>query len=338
MTSRYLRDSAGKDSAKVAGLASLSMAGVALTLAALNRIIATSAPPILPPLESTPQPFAWSEGDISYSAEGHGPAVILLHGIYAGASSFEFRRVFTPLATRFRVFAPDLPGFGLSSRASRVYTPELYITAIRDFAQQVAGASDHPVSIVASSLTSAFAIDAALTRPDLFNRLVLIEPTGFETLSQPATIGQKVIGSLLRAPLIGDSLYNALVSRPGLRYFLSKQVYHRADAVSDDLVDAYYATSHQPRARYAAASFIGGNLNLDIADSYEALTQPVLICWGRDSSFTPLEYAKPFVEHNTNADLMVFERSGALPHDEEAESFARQVGNWIAQGISTSRR
>ena len=46
---------------------------------------------------------------------------MLLHGIYAGASSFEFRRIFDALATHFRVFAPDLPGFGLSARPARLY-------------------------------------------------------------------------------------------------------------------------------------------------------------------------------------------------------------------------
>lgn len=327
-----------RDGAKAAGVATLGMAGAALALAALNRVVSAHAPPPQPPLGDDPHQFVWSEGNISYTVAGQGPAIILLHGIYAGASSFEFRRIFAPLAKQFRVFAPDLPGFGLSTGAPRLYTPELYINAIRDFAQQVAGGADHPVHVIASSLACAFAIEAALTRPDMFDRLVLIAPTGIEALAQPPTVGQRLLGNLLRTPLLGASLYNALVSRGGLRSFLTHQVYRRRDEVSDDLIDAYYAVSHQPHARWAAASFIGGDLNLDIADAYGALAQPVLICWGKEATFTPLDQADLFLERNERAEIRVFERSGSLPHDEEAPLFVTEVSQWLGQGISSRRR
>ena len=41
---------------------------------------------------------------------------------------------------------------------------------------------DHPVQVIASSLGAAFTIRAAAERPDLFDRLVLIEPTGIQDL------------------------------------------------------------------------------------------------------------------------------------------------------------
>lgn len=330
-----------RESARAAGFATVGMAGVALALAALNRLVQSRVPVPQPPLAVEPQAFAWSEGEIAYSVAGHGPAVILLHGIYAGASSYEFRKIFQPLSQKFRVFAPDLPGFGLSTRTSdgaANYSPDLFITFIRDFVQQVAGGADHPVHVIASSLTCAYVIEAALTRPDIFDRLVLIEPAGIDTLSQPPTVSQRILGAMLRLPVLGDTLYNALVSRAGLRYFLMHQVYRKRDAISDDLIDAYYVTSHQPPARFAIASFIGGELNLDIADTYEALPQPVLICWGKDSEVAPVEFSESFIERNTNAELLIFDRSGALPHDEEATSFVSQVSQWLGQHISSFRR
>ncbi len=324
--------------AKVAGATTIGFAGVALTLAALNRLIAHNAPEPQPALGVEPQLYAWSEGDISYSVAGHGPAVLLLHGIYAGASSFEFRQVFEKLAQHFRVFAPDLPGFGLSAKPKRTYTPETYISFIREFAHQVAGSADHPVHLIANSLSCAFAIEAAVTRADMFDRLVLIEPTGIDTLNQQPEAGQRFLGKLILSPLIGDTLYNLLVSRAGLRYYLMQQVYRRRDEVTDDMIDTYYAVSHQESARYAAASFISGELNLDIADAFEAMPQPVLLCWGRDARMTPLEGAEGFLERNQNAELIVFERSGGLPHDEEPEAFVEQVGAWLGTSLSSRRR
>src|SRR3954464_10445229 len=50
-----------------------------------------------------------------------GPVVLLLHGF--PASSFMFRELIPRLADRYRVIAPDLPGFGFTEvPATRKYT------------------------------------------------------------------------------------------------------------------------------------------------------------------------------------------------------------------------
>lgn len=324
-----------RDAARAAGAATLGAAGIALALAGLNKLVSESAPPPQNPLGVEPQAYAWTDGECSYSVSGKGPAVLLLHGIYAGASSYEFRRVFAPLARHFRVFAPDLPGFGLSARPARVYHPDLYIEFIQDFARQVAGGADHPVYVIASSLTCAYVTEAVAARPDLFDRLILIEPTGIQELAAKPTPGQRFLGDLMRAPLVGTTLYHLLVSRPGLRYFLTQQIYKDKSEVTDDLIDEYYAISHQPNARFATASFIGGLLNLDIANTFQMLKQPILICWGRRSRFSPLELAEAFLERNNRVELAIFDHSSALPHDEEADDFLTQVLGWLRTSISS---
>lgn len=324
-----------RKAARAAGATALSTATVALALAALNKLVNQTAPTPQQPLGNEPQRYQWTDGNCSYTVRGRGPALVLLHGIYAGASSFEFRRVFPLLAKQFRVFAPDLPGCGLSDRPARIYHPDLYIRFIQDFVQQVAGGADHPVHLVASSLSSAFAIKAVAQRPDLFDRLILIEPTGIDQLSLPPKSGQRFLGKLLRTPLLGMTMYNALVSRGGLRYYLEQQVYRDKSEVTDDLIDAYYAIAHQPNARYAAASFIGGTLNLDIADDFEVVARPTLLCWGRRAEQTPIECAEAFLERNELAELAIFDRSGSLPHDEEADDFVAQVTQWLRAGISS---
>jgi pimeloyl-ACP methyl ester carboxylesterase len=319
----------------MAGATTLGLAGAALMLATLNKIISQNAPAPQAPLALDPQRYDWSEGEISYTVAGQGPAIILLHGIYTGASSFEFRRIFTSLSRQFRVFAPDLPGFGLSASQHRTYNPDLFVKFIYDFSQQVAGGADHPVHLIASALSCTFAIEAAANRPDLFDRIILIEPAGVHETSRIPSTGQILLGELLRTPILGTSLYNALVSRSGLRYFLARQVYHRRDEVTDDLIDTYYAMSHQPNTRFAIASLVGGGLNLDIGDVFELLPQPILLCWGSHARISPLEHAEAFKERNDNAELAIFDHSSGMPHDEEPEDFVAQVQAWLRSGISS---
>ena len=320
---------------RAAGITTASVAGAALALAGLNKLISQTAPQPQAPLGMEPNRYAWSGGDCVYSVGGKGQAVVLLHGIYAGASSFEFRRLFPLLMRDFRVFAPDLPGCGLSAHPQRVYEPEVYIDFILDFVQQVVGGADAPVHVIASSLTGAYVIKAAAQRPDLFERIILIEPAGIEHLAVEPAPFERFVGKLFRAPLIGTALYHGLVSRPGLRYYLKRQVYHDRAQVTDDVVDAYYAVAHIPNARYAASSFVGGSLNCDIADDFEVIAHPILLCWGRHATFSPLEDAEAFMERNANTELAIFDHSAALPQDEEAEDFMTQVRNWLRASIGS---
>lgn len=58
--------------------------------------------------------LAVSAGDLAYADEGEGPAVVLLHGF--PTSSHLWRDLVPILAPRFRAIAPDLLGYGGSSK------------------------------------------------------------------------------------------------------------------------------------------------------------------------------------------------------------------------------
>jgi pimeloyl-ACP methyl ester carboxylesterase len=317
--------------------AALGLAAGAGTLAALNRLIAMSAGEDYSVLDGEEGHYAWEHGDIYYTVRGRGAPLLLVHGMYAGASSFEYRRVFAPLSTEFRVYALDLLGFGLSARPPLVYTPALYIQLIQDFARQVMGGIDHPISVVATSLSAAFTIRAAATHPDLFDRLVLIEPTGLEThTASRLTPWRWVTRGLLRTPVLGQTLYNLIASRRGIRTFLTRQVYAQPAAVTSSLIDYYHVTAHQPGARFAPASFLSGALDTPVAAAYEALEQPILLAWGKDARIAPLEQVRAFRQANPRAELLVFD-CGALPQDERPDDFVRETRLWLRAGSHTRR-
>jgi pimeloyl-ACP methyl ester carboxylesterase len=64
-----------------------------------------------------------SGGAIAYRDEGEGPVVVLLHGF--PTSSFLWRREIPLLASRMRVIAPDLLGYGESDRPEGVDLAEV---------------------------------------------------------------------------------------------------------------------------------------------------------------------------------------------------------------------
>lgn len=319
-------------------IAALAAGGATALLAATNWLIARATGPATSPLEGEQGRYAWSHGTIAYTVKGLGEPLVLLHGIYVGASSYEFHRVFDRLARDFRVYAPDLLGFGLSDRPPLVYTPVLYEELIQDFLVQVVGAGDHPVTVVASSLTSAFTIRAAAERPGLFARLALIEPTGIERLAEMhESMGRTLALDLLRSPLLGQTLYNLIASRPSIRYYLRAASSTDPDRVSDDIVDTYYSMAHQPGARFAPASFIAGLLNTPVSAVLPLLKQSILLCWGKDARFVPLETAGAFREANPRAELRVFD-CGDLPQTEQPAELAASVAEWVRAGSAPAWR
>src|ERR671913_2571353 len=152
--------------------------------------------------------YRWRGGDLAYTVAGEGEPLLLVHGIYAGASSFEFRKNFVELSGSFRVYALDLLGCGISERPDRRYGPEDVTSQVEDFVREEIGGQAH---IVASSLSAALVVPAAVRSPRLFKKLVLICPTGYGTLDRPSGRLGDVIYGLFRAPVLGSSLYHTIV-------------------------------------------------------------------------------------------------------------------------------
>jgi len=301
------------------GLRSLLAAttGAVGVTAATNRLLAWRAGDLEPPLEGTQGTYRWRGFDIAYTEAGDpdDPDLLLLHGINASGSSHEFRHALDDLSKDYHVIAPDLPGFGRSDRPPLMYSGSLYTTFVEDFAAD----QTENASVIASSLSAAYAAVAA--ESVAFAELVLICPTA-------TTIpGRRVwLRSLFRSPLVGTALFNALTSRPAIRYFNADHGYYDEANITDNLVEYQWQTSHQPGARFAPASFIGGFLDLDI-DLGSVLSQldvPITLVWGREAEIVPVEGGKKLAEA-ADARLLVFDDSDLQPHVEHPGQFVRQV-------------
>jgi len=306
----------------------LAGAGVTGALAATNRAL-SNAPVPTNALGGTHRPWSWLGSEIFVTEAGAGPPVLLVHGVYAGASSYEFRKLFALLARRHRVIAIDLIGCGLSDKPKLPYTAELFVEQIADALDAFA---DEPVTVVASSLGAAFAIRAATRVHDLIARLAVICPTGLGgTLDKGPTGPGSAITALFRTPVLGEAAFNAIASKASIRSFLRKQVYADPSSATPEVVDHYYAVAHQPGSRYVPAAFVGGALDCDVARDLPFLTIPISVLWGELApAINPRSNADEFLRLARDARLVTFARSGLLPHEEEPEAVAGALAPFLA--------
>lgn len=311
----------------------LALGGAALgALAALNSALATPPPP---PRQQTPgraARYRWSEGEIFYTVYGEGPPLVLLHGIGIGASSFEMRYIAEPLAQHFRVHALDLLGFGRSDRPRVAYSSGLYTALLADFLATIAGAG---ARVVAAGLSGGYAATVAARRPELVQALVLSSPPAIAGTGDLLPLTQRGADILLGAPVLGQSLYNMLTTRNGIRSYLREVVYSNPNLVTESMVDAEYALAHQPNARLAIQAYLAGKLKVDMAAVLPQVQQPLLLVFGDQPGSSALwtsltaggllpagaAMASAYTRLNPRAQVLL-ERCGLLPHEEQAERFA----------------
>jgi pimeloyl-ACP methyl ester carboxylesterase len=296
----------------------LRRAFTSLTLLVVAAVAAVrglerSAGVLEPPLDGEHRRFRWRGIDVSYTEAGDPshPTLILLHGINAAGSSGEFREVFAGLAADHHVVAPDLPGFGCSDRPPLRYSATFYEEFVAAFLAEF----DEP-RVLASSLTGAYVANAARRDPDLVADLTLVCPTAVAGPEPPKT----TLRELLRAPVVGELVHAALVSKPSIRYFNADHGYYSADQPDAAWEDYEWRTGHQQNARHAVASFVSGFLNADVNldETLAALDRAgveTTLVWGREAAITPLAEGRALAE-TADCRLVVVDDAKLLPHVE----------------------
>ncbi len=303
------------------------LAGAAVAVpAAVNALIASRAAGFEQPLPGDIGYYDWSYGRVAFYRMGRGMPLLLIHNPNAGGSAWEWRKVFPDLANHFTVYALDLLGYGLSDKPAMNYTGRLYADLIHDFLQDVIGERAHAA---ASALSSSYLVNAAVRRAESLDRLILVNPTG--TTSQASLLVENAAYVSLRTPVLGTSLYYALVSRAAIERELVEHTYYDPKMVTPELVDMVYSAAHQPGSRYAAAAFMSGRLDLPLRVAFADIKLPVLIMAGREAYYTPLDEVGDLLFRHPQARLQVLDECGMLPHDEHAGEFLRLTRAFLAE-------
>ncbi|HEY6796658.1 MAG TPA: alpha/beta fold hydrolase [Kineosporiaceae bacterium] len=249
-----------------------------------------------------------------------GTPVILLHGGGPGASAWSNFGANVPvLAERFRVLAPDQPGYGRSPTGP---VTEHYFTHAAD---ALAGLLDvlgvERAHLVGNSLGGGTAVRFALRYPRRAGRLVLMGPGGLSVnvFSPDPTEGVRRLMDFARPP--GPT-------REKLAAFLRTLV-HDQSLITDDLVEQRFQAATAPGAMAAMAA-----MGASFADPARAqdgmlwreahlLRQEVLLVWGREDRVNPLDGALLALKLIKKARLHVFGGCGHWAQLEKFEEFNR---------------
>lgn len=264
--------------------------------------------------------------------------LLLVHSVNAVASAYEVRPLFDHYVGRRPVYALDLPGFGLSDRSDRAYTPRLMIAAIDAVAEEARreNAGMAP-DVLGLSLSCEFLARAALAAPARYHTLALVSPTGFDRRTPPnappgKTRDTPLLRRILLRPLKSDRIFRALVRPSLIRASLRKAWGSRQ--INDGLARYGWLSVQQPGAAHAPRSFVSGSmLSCDIRAVYRALQLPVWLVHGSRGDFVDYRHVAD-IQARANWAIDVLP-TGAFPHFEQRDEFVRRYEGFLAAVAAT---
>lgn len=216
---------------------------------------------------------------IHYVRAGQGDPVVLLHGF--PQTWYMWRKIIPALAERYTVIAPDLRGFGESSKPIDGYDKR---TVAEDIYQLVRGLGFEKVFLVGHDLGGPAAYAYACAHPDDVRRLVILD---VEITIDRATAAEYFTRLFHLSFHAEPDIAVALVAgreRVYLTHFYRKCYNPGAFTHAD--IDEYIAAFSAPGALRASMAHYGAiwtDLKHNIENSKKLLEMPVLALGGEMS-------------------------------------------------------
>jgi pimeloyl-ACP methyl ester carboxylesterase len=270
-----------------------------------------------------------SLGTLIYHESGGGQPVVFVHGVMTGASSYEWSKVYPAFAISHRVLAPDLIGFGESSRPDRRLTAE---DQVRSLAEFLRATCEQPAILVGSGIGGGFCVLLASQHPELVSRLVLLSPTGLREFGKTRlTLGTMLIGAF---PLFGRFLYrNHRATRAAVRSMLEGMAFANPANITEETVDVYTTCAQQYGAEHAIMNLEAGRFCLPLEERLSMLTQPVALLWGERCVFPPAGWAAHLQTITKQSTLDIIPDTSVLPNLEAPAKVAQLLDSLLSPEI-----
>ena len=218
-----------------------------------------------------------------YDIEAEGRPLLFVHSINAAPSAIDLKPLFQHFRSYRSVYAPDLPGFGRSTRHVGMMTASEFAKNISSIIDQIS--PSEPPDVIALSLGCEFVARAVVECGANVRSLTFISPTGFSRRQPPPLQAQKRLRRLFDFAGFGRGAFKLLRLERSVRYFYGMNF---SGSVPSELVAYALKTTRQPAAHEMPLQFLSMSLFTPNAVGllYEKLDVPVLVLFDEDPNVT----------------------------------------------------
>lgn len=235
---------------------------------------------------------AYSEG-----GERNPETLVLVHGFSSSADSWN--RLAGQLTKRYHVIAPDLPGWGESTRTdSASYGYPAQIGRLHRFLEQLGLKQFH---LVGHSMGGGISAGYAVRYPDHVITLGLIAPHGVKELEE---------SELARCVAQGDN-WLVVSSMEGFERLMTKLFVKRPFVPRPVL--KYLAAQTISRSAKTQRIFDEINSGTPLTEELKQIKAPTFIVWGDDDKLIHVSAAEVFRGSIQNSEVLIMKQTGHMP-------------------------
>ncbi|MBC8496820.1 MAG: alpha/beta hydrolase [Anaerolineales bacterium] len=238
------------------------------------------------------------------------PPLILLHG-YPSNSQL-WRRCIPPLADHFRVYAPDLPGYGQSDKPLDVeYDLDYSVHFLLGFYDAL---GLEQAGLVVHDVGGMLGLGFAARHPERVTRFVVMDTAPYVEWN-----------FILRAALgLARNSFSArfMLTRAGFKWIARRLLVHNPAAITDEVVDLYRDPwVENPDSRRAFSHVIGlPPVHLtEPRQNLRRITAPTLILWAEKDVVFPTRIARQLQTDIAGSELITVPDCGHFLQEEQPE-------------------
>lgn len=270
---------------------------------------------------------------LAYRTCGAGENVVLIHGNMS--SSVHWQTTMERLEGKFRVFAPDIRGFGDSSYNHRFDSLRELALDLERFLDE---AGIETCSLVGWSTGGGIVLEMAADLPDRVKKAILVEsvpPTGYPMFKKDAS-GQPILGELLKTKddIAADPVQVAPVlaayaagDHETMRAIWNAVIYNMKQPPADDYkqyLDAMMKQRNLVDVDYSLLTFNMTDRPTGSAPGSNRLSKiqcPITMIHGRHDLVVPYEWAIEAHKSIPDAKLITLDSTGHSPMTDDPELF-----------------
>jgi pimeloyl-ACP methyl ester carboxylesterase len=256
------------------------------------------------------------------------PAVVLIHGAGADAAAVSWKRTFPALAENYRVYAPDLPGYGESDRVPEYVTPDVdfYVDALDELLE---GLAVDEATVVGISKGGGIVLGYAFEHPGRVSRLVAVDSYGLGDRNP----GGRSTVPLVKTPKLMEGLWWASKKSRKMTKASLANVVHESN-LTEEFVDDAYRQVRRPRSGDAYIRFNRAEVGwtgprTNYMDRMSDLPVPTLFVQGEDDQVILPEQSKRAADAAPVAELFTLAECGHWVPREQPEAFNSRLEAWL---------
>ncbi len=262
---------------------------------------------------------------ISYDEYGSGPVIMLLHS--SPGTSKMWQRVGNQIAGRFRVIAPDLPGYGETTAQDISASPDVSYTV--DLIEALISAIGSPPVLVGHSYGGVVALSSALQNPKKILGLGLLEPVAISILS---AVGENE--SFADTKAVFDEYISSFEGgdnqavRKMIDFWFGLGAFEKMPSPLKD----YLLTNTALNIRDVRATF---QLRYSI-ESFSSMDVPVLVIYGKKSPEVTRKIARTIAAHTKRGSLVGLENATHAMITTHVDEVSNLIVEFACQCVQTN--